>query len=53
MPGALAAPTSLVVPFSFALPADKAAQSDCRPRLRPLTGRPAPPLFPARISSES
>jgi hypothetical protein len=50
MPGALAAPTRLV---AFALPADAAAQSDGRPRLRPLTGRPAPPLFPARHSAES
>jgi hypothetical protein len=46
MPSALAAPTSLVVPFFIHIAGPRTAQSDCRPRLRPLMGCPAPPLVP-------
>jgi hypothetical protein len=47
MPSALAAPTSLVVPvFHSHCRPTRTAQSDSRPRLRPLMGRLAPPRVP-------
>src|SRR6266403_5321038 len=47
MPSALAAPTSLAVPFFIHIAGPtRTAQSECRPRLRPLMGCSAPPLVP-------